>query len=433
MVQVRALSFQTLEDVLKDGAYSNLKINEVLSKNNLSQADKGLYTEIVYGTIKRKLTLNYYLKPFVKTKIKGWVRRLLWMSIYQYVYLDKVPTHAIINEAVDIAKKRGGAQTGNTVNAILRQLTSQALPKIDDIRDKYERASIRYSIPVWIIKHWETHYGFEVAETIAEQMLHPVSQTVRVNTTRITVEDAMTQLEAEGLKVQQDPHIKVCLHVLQGVVVQSTLFKEGLVSIQDKSSMFVSLLMDLKSGDDVLDSCSAPGGKTCHMAEILDGKGHIIAHDIHEHKIQLIQHNIDKLQLKKVVASQHDATKPIEGQFDKILVDAPCSGLGVLRHKPEIKYTMTPEKVEQLVQLQLKILKNVTQNLKPGGQLVYSTCTIEQMENENVIYTFLKAHPDFEFVPFTHPKTNESIKTLQILPQDFNSDGFFMTRIKKKG
>ncbi|AVP36869.1 16S rRNA (cytosine(967)-C(5))-methyltransferase RsmB [Staphylococcus felis] len=433
MVNVRELSFNTLEDIWKNEAFSNLKINEVLSLHHLSNVDKGLYTELVYGTIKRKLTLDFYLKPFVQTRLKGWVRRLLWMSIYQYVYLDKIPTHAIIHEAVEIAKKRGGVQVGNTVNAILRQMTSKALPDISSIRDTHQRLSIQYSLPVWIVKHWQTHFGQETTQKIAKHMLEPVMQTVRVNQTRMTVEEAVRQLQLEKFDVKRDEDIDVCLHVSGQPIIQSQLFQDGLISIQDKSSMFVAELMNLQLGDTVLDSCSAPGGKACHMAEILNGQGQVLAQDIHDHKIKLIQHNIDKLQLKRITARQHDATQPIEGTFDKILVDAPCSGLGVLRHKPEIKYTMTPQKVDQLVQIQLEILENVSKNLKANGTLVYSTCTIEQMENENVIYTFLKQHPEFEFAPFIDPKTKEYVKTLQILPQDFNSDGFFITRIRRKG
>lgn len=432
MTSVRELSFQTLEAVLKDGAYSNLKMNEVLQEHSLNAADRGLYTALIYGTLKRKLTLDFYLKPYVKTKIKGWVRRLLWMSLYQYIYMDKIPTHAIINEAVNIAKKRGGKQTGNTVNAILRQVTTQPLRDIERIKNKEERLSIRYSLPTWIVRHWLTHFGEETTEAIAAQMLLPAVQTVRVNRTKITVDDAISQLKQEGYRVEQDRDIAHCLIVEGHGVMQSQLFQQGKISIQDKSSMFVAEMMDLQPGHRVLDCCSAPGGKACHMAEILAGAGDIIATDIHDHKIGLIQHNIDKLGLSGIHARQHDATAPYEGQFDRILVDAPCSGLGVLRHKPEIRYTMTPETVDKLVQIQLQILENVAQNVKIGGELIYSTCTIEQMENENVIYTFLKAHPEFEFTTMRDPRTDAQVKTLQLLPQDYNADGFFITKIRRK-
>ncbi|KFE42915.1 16S rRNA (cytosine(967)-C(5))-methyltransferase RsmB [Staphylococcus agnetis] len=432
MTSVRALSLDTIEAVFKEGAYSNLKINEVLNQVQLNPSDRGLYTALVYGTIQRKLTLDYFLKPFLKTKIKGWVRRLLWMSIYQFVYMDKIPTHAIINEAVSIAKKRGGQQTGNTVNAILRRLTTESLPQLSTIKNDIERLSIMYSVPVWIIKHWKTHYGIDTTEAIAQEMLKPVAQTVRVNQTLITVNDAMKALEKEGFHIEQDTELNECLHVSNGSVIHSQLFKDGKMSIQDKSSMFVSAILAPQHGDLILDCCSAPGGKACHTAEMLNGTGHVEATDIHPHKIELIKHNINKLKLNNISTYVHDATEPYTKQYDKIIVDAPCSGLGVLRHKPEIKYMITEQDVTSLVDLQLQILENVSQHLKVGGTLVYSTCTIEQMENENVIYSFLKAHPEFEFEVFENPKTNERIKTLQLLPQDFNTDGFFITKIKRK-
>ncbi|PTJ21570.1 16S rRNA (cytosine(967)-C(5))-methyltransferase RsmB [Staphylococcus simulans] len=432
MQTVRTLAFDTLQAIIQDKAYSNLKINEVLKENELSRADKGLLTELVYGTLKHQYTLDYYLKPFVKTKIKGWMRRLLWMSIYQYQYLDKIPDHAIINEAVEITKQRGGLNNSKVVNGILRNMMRSDLPNPANIENDQQRIAIMYSLPKWIVKHWVTHFGLETTEAIAQSLLERPGQTVRVNTHRTTIEDAIARLEKEDYEVSQDHDIHYCLHVSGRPVVESRAFKDGYVSIQDKSSMFVAEILAPVEGENILDACSAPGGKACQTAELLKGSGHVDATDIHEHKIDLIEHNIRKLRLKNVTAFQHDATKPYDAKYDKILVDAPCSGLGVLRHKPEIKYTQNPETVDGLVDLQLEIMNNIKDSVKPGGVIVYSTCTIEQMENENVIYTFLKQNKDFEFEPFPHPRTGEEVKTLQILPQDFDSDGFFITKIRRK-
>ncbi|PNZ58335.1 16S rRNA (cytosine(967)-C(5))-methyltransferase RsmB [Staphylococcus casei] len=429
---VRELAFETLQYIMNDKAYSNIIINDVLSNNELNRADKGLFTELVYGTLKRKFTLDYLLKPFVQTKLKGWVRQLLWMSIYQYVYLDKVPEHAIINEAVEIAKHKGGPHNGNVVNGILRNIMRSELPDFTEITDDKKRIAIEYSLPKWLVDHWATHFGIEQTEAIAQSFLTKVTQTVRVNVTRITIEDAIRRLVDDEYIVEQDKEIETCLHVSGKPIIDSRMFKDGLVSIQDKSSMFVAQLMDLQEGDEVLDACSAPGGKACHIAEVLNGTGHIDATDIHEHKIDLIDFNIKKLRLSNISAFEHDATEKYDKVYDKILVDAPCSGLGVLRHKPEIKYEQSQHTINSLVEIQLEILNNVKDNLKPGGTLVYSTCTIEQLENENVIYTFLKENNDFEFDTFEHPITGEKVKTMQVLPQDFNSDGFFITRIKRK-
>lgn len=432
MNTVRGYAFDTIQQVLNDGAYSNLKINEVLSSNEISTVDRNLYTELVYGTIKRKYTLDYILKPFVKTKIKGWMRQLLWMSIYQYVYLDKVPDHAIINEAVDIAKHRGGFHNGNVVNGILRSIMRNELPQFDEIKDDKKRIAIEYSIPKWIVDHWVTHHGIETTEAIAQSFLEPVKTTVRVNISRGSVDSIVAELEKEGFKVEKDEILPFCLHITGQPIINSRAFKDGFVSIQDKSSMMVAHIMNLDRNDVVLDACSAPGGKACHMAEILSPEGHVDATDIHTHKIDLINFNIKKLKLDNISAFQHDATEPYTRTYDKILVDAPCSGLGVLRHKPEIKYTQSKESIQSLVELQLQILENIKRNIKPGGTIVYSTCTIEQMENENVIYTFLKQNEEFEFEPFQHPVTGKEVNTLQILPQDFDSDGFFITQIRRK-
>ncbi|MRN63009.1 16S rRNA (cytosine(967)-C(5))-methyltransferase RsmB [Staphylococcus saprophyticus] len=428
---VRALAFETIQDIINDKAYSNIIINDVLSNNELNRADKGLYTELVYGTLKRKYTLDYLLKPFVQTKLKGWVRQLLWMSIYQYVYLDKIPEHAIINEAVEIAKYKGGPHNGNVVNGILRNIMRSDLPDFTEITDDKKRIAIEYSLPKWLVDHWTTHFGIEKTETIAQSFLDKVTTTVRVNLTRISVDDAIRRLTDDYI-VEQDREIETCLHISGKPIIESRMFKDGLISIQDKSSMFIGELMALKEGDQVLDACSAPGGKACHIAEILNGTGHVDATDIHEHKIDLIDFNIRKLRLSNISALEHDATEKYDKVYDKILVDAPCSGLGVLRHKPEIKYEQSQHAIESLVEIQLEILNNVKYNVKPGGTMIYSTCTIEQMENENVVYTFLKENKDFEFDQFEHPITGEKVKTMQILPQDFNSDGFFITRIRRK-
>ncbi|MDW4094607.1 16S rRNA (cytosine(967)-C(5))-methyltransferase RsmB [Staphylococcus saprophyticus] len=428
---VRALAFETIQDIINDKAYSNIIINDVLSNNELNRADKGLYTELVYGTLKRKYTLDYLLKPFVQTKLKGWVRQLLWMSIYQYIYLDKIPEHAIINEAVEIAKYKGGPHNGNVVNGILRNIMRSDLPDFTEITDDKKRIAIEYSLPKWLVDHWTTHFGIEKTETIAQSFLDKVTTTVRVNLTRISVDDAIRRLTDDYI-VEQDREIETCLHISGKPIIESRMFKDGLISIQDKSSMFIGELMALKEGDQVLDACSAPGGKACHIAEILNGTGHVDATDIHEHKIDLIDFNIRKLRLSNISAFEHDATEKYDKVYDKILVDAPCSGLGVLRHKPEIKYEQSQHAIESLVEIQLEILNNVKYNVKPGGTMIYSTCTIEQMENENVVYTFLKENKDFEFDQFEHPITGEKVKTMQILPQDFNSDGFFITRIRRK-
>lgn len=429
---VRYVALTILDDVLNGEAYSNLQLNEAIKNEAVAQKDIGLLTELVYGTLQRKITLEYLIEPFIQTKLKGWMKRLLIMSAYQFVYLDKVPNHAIINEAVNIAKARGDLHNSKAINAILRNFISSPLRSLDEIKHDDKRLSIEGSVPLWLTKHWITHFGYEKTKEMCLLSLTPPDTTVRVNTTRITVQEAVERLESNGYTVKMDKDIERCLHIKGEPIVNDRLFKDGLISIQDKSSMFVGEILNVKKGSTVLDTCSAPGGKTCHIAEMLDQTGQVDAFDIHPHKIDLIDFNVKKLRLNNVSTSVHDATKPFDKTYDYILVDAPCSGFGVMRRKPEIKYDKTTKDVEALWHLQVEILENASKSLAPGGELVYSTCTIEQMENENVVYSFLKANDDFEFAPFIDPRTNEETKTLQLLPQDYNSDGFFITKIKRK-
>lgn len=426
---VRFVALNILDQVLAEGGYSNLLINEAIKDDLVEEKDRALLTEIVYGTLQHKLTLEYYIEPFIKANLKGWMKRLLLMSVYQAVYLTKIPDHAIINEAVEITKKRGSFTGAKTINAILRNFQRQPLRSLDELKDEKKRLSIETSTPLWLVKHWTTHFGLETTRAICENMLERPETSVRVNTTRLTIKEAIERLENEGFTVKQSSVVPECLFIEGPPVVQTRLFKDGLVSVQDASSMLVAHIMNPEPNDEILDTCSAPGGKTCHMAEKLNHTGHIDAYDIHEHKLDLIRFNLRKLRLDNVSVDLHDARAPFEKQYDKVLVDAPCSGLGVAKRKPEIKYEKTPKNIEQLWPLQLDILRNAAEAVKPGGLLIYSTCTIEQMENDNVVYSFIKENKEFELESI---ELDETYKTLQILPHDFNADGFFIAKLRRK-
>lgn len=426
---VRYTALRILDQVLAEGGYSNLLINEAIKNDLVEEKDRALLTELVYGTLQHKLTLEYYVEPLIKANLKGWMKRLLLMSVYQAVYLTKVPDHAIINEAVEITKKRGSHTGANTINAILRNFQRQPLRSIDDIKDEKKRLSIATSTPLWLVKHWVTHFGMETTKAICENMLTRPETSVRVNTTRLSIDDAVQRLEHEGYQVKRSDVVRECLFIEGPPIVQTRLFKDGLISVQDASSMLVAHIMAPAEGDEILDTCSAPGGKTCHIAERLNATGHVDAFDIHEHKLDLIRFNLRKLKLDNVSVDLHDARAPFDKQYDKVLVDAPCSGLGVAKRKPEIKYEKTQKDIDQLWPLQLDILKNAAHAVKPGGLMIYSTCTIEQMENENVVYSFIKENKDFELEPI---ELNGAHKTLQILPHDFNADGFFIAKLRRK-
>lgn len=428
---VRYIALEILDQVLTDGGYSNLLINEAIKEGYVEPVDRALLTELVYGTLQHKLTLEFYIEPFIKANIKGWMRRLLLMSVYQAVYLDKVPDHAIINEAVEITKQRGSMSGANTMNAILRNFQRSELRDFTEIKDDLKRLSVETSTPLWLIKHWNTHFGYEKTRAMAEEFLTYPDTTVRVNTTKITVEDAIQRLQDEGYTVEQSEIIPECLAIDGPPIVQNPLFKHGFLSVQDASSMLVANVLDPQEGETILDTCSAPGGKSCHIAEKMNRTGRVVSHDVYPHKIDLIKYNINRLSLRNIEPSVHDALEPFEGTYDRVLVDAPCSGFGVIKRKPEIKYEKTPKDIDTLWPMQLEILTNASKVVKPGGLLVYSTCTIEQMENHNVVYSFIKQNPDFEIEPITLPVLGEH-KLLQILPQDLKSDGFFIAKLRKK-
>lgn len=426
--------------------YSHLLIDRELRNNNIPKKDRGLLTEIVYGTIQRQLTLDYYLRSFVqsKKKQKPWVKTLLRMSVYQMTFLDKVPDHAIIHEAVEIAKQRGHKGIASFVNGVLRNIQRQGVPNTSDIKDDAKRLSIETSHPEWLIKEWIHDYGYELTEQMCYANVEHKPMTVRVQPMKITRSEAMQRLTQEGLVVEPSPISKQGLIIKQGNVLGTSLFKQGMLTIQDQSSMLVGDMVDAEPGMKVLDTCSAPGGKATHLAETMNNQGTIKAHDLHQNKIKLIDDKAKELSLSIIEASQNDARSLDEiyepESFARILVDAPCTGFGVARGKPDIKLSKQQQGIEQLSRIQQDILNHAAPLLKKGGYLVYSTCTVNKKENDDVVQTFLKNHEDFIVDPLFFTELPDVVKEspgitsigLQLFPQDFQSDGFFLTRLKKK-
>lgn len=428
---VRALALELYEDVVDKKAYSNIVLNEALRFEELNTQDKGLLTEILYGTLQNKLTLEYYVRPFVKTKLRRWQRYLLLISIYQLEYLDRVPDFAVINEAVEIAKERGGLQAGNQINGILRAYLRGERPNIDEIKDDASRLSLKYSMPKWLVKHWFKHYSVEETERIVSSLNEKPQMYLRVNKKLIDRDNLIEMLLTEGYDVRESNLHPDAIEFNGQNITHSSSYKDGFFAIQDVSSMFVNLALNPDDNDDILDACSAPGGKGLHALESMD-RGSVSLGDVHEHKITLIENEAARLQHTNYEAFVADAkTHDYGQQFDRIIVDAPCSGLGVVKRKPEIKYERNEESISELVELQLDILGNVKKYLKPNGILIYSTCTIHQLENENVAYTFKKNHDDIEFDDFSIPAFNFTGPFRQILPYEHQTDGFFIARFKK--
>lgn len=436
----RNLALTTLDQVTQRGSYSNLQLNQVLSSHQLKSVDAKLVTNLVYGVLQHKLTLEYWLAPFIHRQTANWVKMLLLMSLYQYRYLDRIPVWAVTNEAIEIAKARGNVGSRKFVTGVLHAFLRQGPRDFSQIKDPLHRLSIQSSVPQWLVNELINQYGWHTAEKVLMSINEPAHLSIRVNTARGSVEDVQAQLAKDNIQTHRSQVSADGLIVEKGQLFQSAAFQRGLVTAQDESAMLAVESMHLSTGDRVLDACAAPGGKTSQIAAQLDPKkGRVDALDIHAHKVQLIKQNMQRLGVAdRVVAHQLDARRVddlfLDEEFDKILVDAPCSGIGLLRRKPEIRYDKSSADSKALHQIQLSILNAVAPKLKKGGIITYSTCTILPEENELTVRAFLKQHPKFRLLKTQTAraiKDDRSQNTLTILPSDFGSDGFFIGTLQR--
>lgn len=420
----------TLMEIMEHGQYSHLVLRNVLDKYAyLEKQERSFLTRLVEGTIERAVELDYILNIYSKVKVKKMkplIRNLLRMSVYQLRYMDSVPDSAVCNEAVKLAKKRGFHQLSGFVNGILRSIVRE--PEKINYPDKNKNPgaylSIHFSMPEWIVEQWLTQYGTERTEELLEAFSKEQKLIVRTNLNHTTPEKLMEALHAQGIEARQNEAIPYALELTEydrlGNIPE---FDAGDFYVQDISSMMVAETASVKPGDYIIDVCAAPGGKSTHLAELLQGTGHVDSRDLTDYKVGLIQENIERHQLKNMEARVWDATvfdEESREKADVLICDLPCSGLGVLGKKTDIRYKMTPEKQAELVSLQRRILDTVHEYVKPGGTLVYSTCTIHSEENEKNVEWFLKKYPRFSL---------ESMK--QMFPGELGQDGFFIARMKR--
>ena len=427
----RELILDTLLLIDRDGEYSHIALKQVLDKYQyLDKKERAFITRVVNGTLERMIELDHIIHSFSKVKVnkmKPVIRMILRSGVYQIKYMDAVPDSAVCNESVKLAGKRGFTGLKGFVNGVLRNV-SRNLARVEypsREKDPEGYLSIRYSLPAWLAAQWISEYGLEKAEEIGEGFFAERPLCVRCNTSRISREELAERLRREGVEVTPDEEVP-CALWLQGYdhVAGLPEFREGLFYVQDLSSMRAVLWADSKEGDQVLDVCAAPGGKAIHVAEMLRGTGMVEARDLTDYKIGLLEENIRRAGLANIQAVKWDATLPDpekEEKMDIVLADLPCSGLGVLGKKPDLRYKMTPEKEEELVRLQQKILSVVQAYVKPGGTLVYSTCTIHRAENEENTRWFLENHPQFRLR-----------KERQLLPGADRGDGFYIAVMEKE-
>lgn len=403
----------------RDGQYSHLVLRDVLDKYQyLSKQERAFLTRLTEGTIERMLTLDYVIDQFSKTKVKKMkplIRELMRLSVYQIMYMDGVPDSAVCNEAVKLARKRGFSGLSGFVNGVLRSVARGW----KDVT--FQNESVRYSVPEWIIDGWNADYGRDVTEKMLEAFMQPAKITVRTNTQKCTPQELKDRLSQEGVTVEAIEGISYAF-ALSGFDYLAGLgsFQDGWFYVQDISSMTVAHAADPKKGDYIIDVCAAPGGKSSHLAELLDGSGMVEARDLTEYKVGLIEENILRHDLHNMKAVQQDATLFDETSVEKadiLICDLPCSGLGVIGRKSDIRYKMTAEKAHDLAVLQQEMLDTVWKYVKRGGKLIYSTCTIHKEENEDNVAAFLQKHPQFTLV-----------EQRQIFPME-GSDGFFVAKM----
>lgn len=445
-ISARETALNLLLSISRDQSYSQLALNRSLSEEMIPERDKALVTTLVYGVLQRSLTLDYILSSFVSGKrLDDWVRLLLQLSFYQKIYLDRIPDHAIVNEAVTIAGKRGHRGISGFVNAVLRRFLREGSPDFSSVKPESRRLSIIYSHPEWLLSLWESQWDRETAIGIADSDNRPPHTFVRVNRTEISRDELISRLEGEGINASKGNLSPDCLKIDSGHVASSQAFENGLMTVQDESSMLVADALDPREGMAVLDACAGPGGKTTHIGERMGNKGKIIALDLHEHKTKLIDRYAERLGLSNIETRAMDARRVDEvfgtEVFDRVLLDVPCSGLGVIRRKPEIRWGKTPEDIRQLIEVQVEILENASRVVRPGGWLVYSTCTINRDENERQLTRFISRHPDFEWEPEFITRFPDELKDcqissdtsmIQIMPFQFGTDGFFIACLRKK-
>ncbi|KRN97478.1 16S rRNA (cytosine(967)-C(5))-methyltransferase RsmB [Companilactobacillus kimchiensis] len=436
----RALAVEALTRVFQNKAYSNIEISNILNKSDMSDADSRLMTNIVYGVIQNKYVLEYQLDPYLKDKkLDLWLNLLLQTAVYQMAYLDKIPAHAILNESTEIAKQRANQGAGNLVNAVLRNFQrhgSRVMPGSDSVFDM----SRLYSVPRWLVDLFEKEQGLEKTEEILKSINHPSHISIRVNTNKTTVADLKKTLDEQGFDMSLSKISPVGLVCEHGNLVNTEEFREGLYTIQDESSMLVAPALDVQPDSKVLDACAAPGGKTTHIASYLkSGEGEVTALDIHKHKTKLILENSERMGYSDIISTgaidARKAKEVLNTTFDRILVDAPCSGLGLMRRKPELRYFRHEEDLRNLQRVQLEILDSMVDLLDVDGKMVFSTCTFDDAENEQVVEKFLAAHKNFELVPVKHDEVmSKSVKNgmLKVLPSDYFTDGFFIATFVRK-
>ena len=434
-MKVREAAYLSLERCDKTDKFSNLELDSAIKKYGFTGSDRAFFTTLVYGVIEKRITLDYVIgiyssKPIEKIEPK--LMNILRLGAYQILFLDRTPDSAAVNESVDLSKYYTHKGTSSFVNAVLRSISREKsnIPMPKEGSDEY--LSVKYSLPEWLISMWRDNYGIEKTEKLLHGMNRVPHITLRVNTLKITREELIEKLTSDGIDCSPSDKCDsaVILNSNVGVSDLSPLH-DGLCFVQDEASQLCVKALGAKAGETVIDTCSCPGGKSFGIALEMKNEGKLTSLDLHESKLSLVENGAERLGIKVLSTAVHNGTKPNEaliGTANRVLCDVPCSGLGVIAKKPDLRHK-SPDDISRLPEIQYKILCNGASYLKDGGTLVYSTCTLNKAENEEVVARFLSEHP--EFSPCSEGMC-ENKPMLNFFPDEHGADGFFVAKFIKK-
>lgn len=441
--KTRELTLKILYKIDEENAYSNIALDEELTKNkkNLNEKDIGLISEIVYGTTMWRLTIDTIIQKYSKIKMKKmskWILNILRMGVYQIVFLDKIPKSAAVNESVNLAKRYGHSASSNFVNAILRKVDKKDYQELQGIKEPIERISKTTSMPIWIIEELMKEKSINEVEEICKSCYIKPKISIRVNNLKTNKEELKKRLQEKNIEVENG--ILEDFLIINKVKNIESLeeFKKGYFTVQDEAAGLAAFVLQPKENEKILDACSSPGGKTTYLAELMQNKGYIEAWDIHPHRTKLVEKTAQRLGINIIETKVNDATKinEKEEKYDKILLDVPCLGIGVIRRKPDIKWQRKQEDIVEITKIQEQILETCSKYLKKGGELVYSTCSILEDENVKMIEKFLEKNVDFKTSKIEINKDNHFYKCMEkdgyikVYPS-CSTDGFFICKLTK--
>ena len=452
----RETALKILYKIDEEKAYSNIVLNSEIKKQKekLQRKDIGLISEIVYGVTTWRITLDEIIEKYSKIKLKKiskWILNILRMSIYQIIFLDKIPKAAAVNEGVNLAKKYGNRGSIGFVNAVLRKVDKKDYTGLFEEKDNIKRISITTSMPEWIILELKKEgVSIEKIEEICKNSNIRPSISVRINNLKINKQELKEKMQEKGIKTEDG--ILNDFLILNNIKDIENLeeFTQGYFTVQDEVAGLTALVLNPQPGENVLDASSSPGGKTTYLAELMKNQGNIVATDIHEHRTKLVENAAKRLGINIIKTSVQDATifnENYKEKFDKILLDVPCLGIGVLKRKPDIKWQKEQKDVDEISKIQYKILENCSKYLKKNGEIVYSTCSIFKKENERIIEKFIKNNSEIQIEKLDFEKNSQlkneknanlffqnyikNCKYLEVY-QNEKTDGFFICKMTKK-